>query len=607
MKNTYRYGFLLLMTISFFSCEKYLTENPATSLSEASIYNTKSGLEASIVGCYSGMQNGALWTGDMTEFLGCSSGFIHNKGQRLGDVNYDAARDLVYYTDLARNDNAYNAIYVIVNRANNIIENIEASSVEEQFKKEIKGEAHFIRAVMYFLAVRFWGDVPLVLSSPKTLEEAHLPRTSYLEVYKQILEDLKIAETEMRDEAHQAEMTGTTGRPNKWAATAFKAKVYVQIGSILGYPNDQAFKETPNFSSAGITDAKQAWTLALSAAENVITNGPYKLVPKYSDLFRWTDASDYLLKERIFVLQCTTNGANSGWYTALRSLPNNYEGGGAVVTASNSNWGRWRPSRYLFQTFAKTYGGVLGTGRSDKLTNVYISCPDPRFDASYIYGTYKRYGTTALRVIYPSDKSVIFTRDNGNENAQAYFKKYLDPKFNATRGYADLYMLRFADMYLLAAESAAELSVGVGDAMWTKAFTHIETLHARARNSVTPAATQPKWEVNRFTTKQQLVDAIFYERLFELSGEGHEWFDERRKGAQFFIRNFSEPMNAFLQTPSERDTKTDLDVWQFLYQNHVYPTTIDEMKKHMLHAFPIEEIRNNNGISESDQNLYIVK
>jgi hypothetical protein len=607
MKNIFKYSLAILIAVLFFSCEEYLTENPATSLSETSIYNSKSGLEASIAGCYAGMENGSLWTGDMAEFLSCSSGFIHYKGQRIGTLDYDAARDLVYYSDLARNSGAYNAIYVVINRANNIIENIDASSVDAQFKKEIKAEAYFVRAVMYFLAVRFWGDVPLVISSPKTLEEAHLPRTSYLEIYKQILDDLKIAEIDMRDEARQTEMTGTTGRPNKWAATAFKAKVYVQIGSILGYPNDQAFKDAPNFTNFGISDAKQAWTLALSTAENVINNGPYKLAAKYSDLFRWTDPSDYLLKERIFVLQCTTNGASSGWYTALRSLPNNYEGGGAVVTAANSNWGRYRPSRFLFQSFAKAYGGVLGTNRTDKLTNVYVSCPDPRFDASFIHTSYKRYGTTALRVIYPSDKSAIFTADNGNENAQAYFKKYLDPKYNSTRGYADLYMLRFADMYLLAAEAAAELSNGVGDAMWVKAFEHIETLHARARNSVTPAATQPKWVANRFTTRQQLIDAVFYERLYELSGEGHEWFDERRKGAEFFIRNFSAPMNAFLQTPSERNTATNLDVWQFLYQRHIYPDNIAEMRKHLLHAFPIDEIRDNNGIGEEDQNLYIVK
>ena len=607
MKNRLLYGISLVLLMFASSCDKYLTENPATSLSEASIYNSKSGLEASIVGCYSGMENGSLWTGDFSEFLGCSSGFIHYKGQRIGSVDYDAARDLIYYSDLGRNYSAYKAIYVVVNRANNIIENIKESSVEEQFKNEIKAEAHFIRAVMYFLAVRLWGDVPLVLTSPKTLDEAHMPRTSYPEVYKQILADLKIAEEGMRDEAHQQEMTGTTGRPNKWAATAFKAKVYVQIGSILGYPSDQAFKDAPNFTNCGISDAKQAWTLALSTAESVISSGPYKLAGKYSDLFRWTDPSDYLLKERIFVLQNTTNGSSSGWYTALRSLPNNYEGGGAVVTANNSNWGRWRPSRYLFQTFAKTYGGVLGTGRSDKLTNVYVSCPDPRFDASFIHTTYKRYGTAALRVIYPSDKNVIFTADNGNENAQAYFKKYLDPKFNATRGYADFYMLRYADMFLMAAEAAAELSSGVGDAMWAKAFAHIETLHARARNSVTPAAAQPKWEANRFSNKQDLIDAIFYERLFELSGEGHEWFDERRKGAQFFIRNFSAKINAFNQTPSERNTANNLDVWQFLYQQRVYPTDVTEMKKHLLNAFPIDEIRNNNGIGDADQNPFIVK
>ena len=71
MKKAIKGGVLVLLMTLFFSCEKYMIENPATSLSEASIYNTKSGLEASIVGCYSGMENGSLWTGDMCEFLGC--------------------------------------------------------------------------------------------------------------------------------------------------------------------------------------------------------------------------------------------------------------------------------------------------------------------------------------------------------------------------------------------------------------------------------------------------------------------------------------------------------------------------------------------------------
>ena len=603
MKTTIVFCITVLMAISFSSCEKYLTENPATSLSEVSIYNSKSGLEASIVGCYSGMQNSALWTGDMCEFLGCASGFIHYKGKRVGSVDYDASRQLTYYSDLGRNYSAYSALYVIINRANNIIENIETSSVDEQFKKEIRGEAHLIRAVAYFLAVRLWSDVPLVVNSPKTLEEAHVPRSPYYTIYKQILDDLEVAEKDMRDEAKQAELTGTTGRPNKWAATAFKAKVYVQIGSILGYPSDQAFNSAPDFSACGITSAAQAWTLALSTAENVINNGPYKLASKYSDLFRWTDPGDYQLKERIFVLNCTTNGTSGGWYTALRSLPNYVMEGGSYCTANNSNWGRWRPSRLLFQAFAKAYGGKLGTNRSDKLTNVYESCPDPRFNASFIHTSYMATNSTSARTIYPTSGRVILTTES-SEQAQPYFRKYLDPKYNATRGYADYYILRFADMYLMAAEAATEMSSGVGDAMWNKAFAHIETLHARARNSVTPAAIQPKWESNRFSSKQQLIDAVFYERLFELSGEGHEWFDERRKGAEFFIRNFSVPMNAFLQEPAQRNTTTNIDAWDLMYQKHVYPTTKDEMLKRMLIPFPITEIMNNNGIEESDQNKY---
>ena len=44
--------------------------------------------------------------------------------------------------------------------------------------------------------------------------------------------------------------------------------------------------------------------------------------------------------------------------------------------------------------------------------------------------------------------------------------------------------MRFAEVYLIAAEAAANLSAGTGDANWQKAMGYVETIHARARHSV---------------------------------------------------------------------------------------------------------------------------
>ena len=49
--------------------------------------------------------------------------------------------------------------------------------------------------------------------------------------------------------------------------------------------------------------------------------------------------------------------------------------------------------------------------------------------------------------------------------------------------------------------------------------------------------------------KKELISEIFWERWYELSCEGHEFFDMRRRGAQFIVDNLIKPVNAFLKEP----------------------------------------------------------
>ena len=601
---------ILTVAVLLSSCS-LLDERPTTSLSETAVFKTEEGLESLITGCYQAFREKYLWCGQLYEFLQEASLLVHWKGDRTTE-NFQQCLDMTFYSTNTVNQEAFKDLYAAINRCNNILTNIGDSPVSEDFKNEIKGEARFLRAVLYFNAVRMWGDLPLVLSSPRNLEEANIPRSSYLDVYRQILEDLDYAETNMRDFDRQVEATGERGRACKWAASSYKALVYLQIASILYSPDDQPFRDRPDFKLCGVEDEKAAWTKALEYAEKVIEKGPYRLADNYCDLFKWETTADHLLRERIFAL----NSSNLKGYSSYcqYTLPN-YPAGTAQVSAKASNYGRTRPERWVFQTWASRYGGMLGSGRGDGLTGVFVSCGDPRFDASYIHTSYYNQNKQANIKIYPSSGCVSgIVAGSDQDKFAPYFKKYLHPAYNANNGEADFYMMRFAELYLIAAEAAASLSTSVGDSFWNKALQYVEVIHARARKSVAEGREEalfPSWEDKVFSSKEELISAIFWERLFEMSGEGHEFFDMRRRGAQWVIDNITRPFNEFLQKeeqgPNIKSPVEGTGYWQTSYFGRVFPTDVESVRKSLLLAFPDQEIRTNAAIDYKDQNPYIIR
>lgn len=600
---------LIVPVLALSSCN--LMEEPTTQLSEKTIFSTEAGLEAAVVGCYNSFKAEDLWQGRLAEYLQCGSIITHWKGNRILEPWLQGLRLTMYSTDMY-NQNAFGYVYSGINMMNSFLDKLGDSPVDAGYKNSLAAEVRFLRAVMYFFAVRMWGDIPLVTSSPKTLEEANLPRTSYFKVYAQILDDLSFAEKNMRTPEQQTEINGMTNRAHKWAATAYKAVVYNQIACILSSPDDQPFREKPDFTCCGIETEDAAWKASLEAAEKVINEGPYRLAEKFGDLFRWTDTDDWYSPERILV--CTS--CDLGYSELCHwTLPDFLEGT-QHVSAKAASFARIRPERWVLQKWSRTYGGTLATGRTDGMTNVYLDCLDPRYDCSYIYGSYYNQNTEKTVKVYPTDGSVTgMTETSTSSRQQApYFKKYVDPTYNVTNGNADWYMLRLAEIYLDAAEACAGLSKSVGDEKWQECFDYIEVLHKRARHSVKtgPDSPQPKWEAGRFATKDELVSALYWERVFELHGELHDWFDMRRRGARWTIDNLCKPMNVFLQEPEQGPGKGVVDDGKTGYFNNtylhtLYPETEDKVLEGLLCAFPDSEIRNNTAIDYSDQNPYFIK
>jgi hypothetical protein len=121
--------------------------------------------------------------------------------------------------------NSYNGIFI----CNNLLEKLEITTVNfstPDLKTRLKAEILFIRALIYFNAVRVWGNIPLVLKTITVKESYEFGNDSHDEIYKQIIEDLLYAKSNLPD----AYTGNNIGRVTKYGASAVLSKVYLTIG-----------------------------------------------------------------------------------------------------------------------------------------------------------------------------------------------------------------------------------------------------------------------------------------------------------------------------------------------------------------------------------------
>ena len=398
------------------------------------------------------------------------------------------------------------------------------------------------------------------------------------------------------------------------------------MGSILDVDENDNFYDAskpgrkPDFSALGINDAQAAWTLALNTAKDVIENGPYRLAAKYSDLFQWSD--DFISDswagldesvyagagygsrnspERIFVIQFTNNDTQN--YTAMRSLPQYPEG--SQTTKPASRYGNWRPTRFFFQSWCEAYPGLHGT--SEDNSDIYVTSSDPRLDIALIHTSYIKCNDGSIQKVYPLTGTI---KGSGQSTSLPFFKKYNSPKYSGTCGFADLYMLRLAELYYIAAEASAKHS-NTADA-----YKYVEAVHLRARHSTADGieATAPKWINGQFATDKELIDAIRWDKIFELCAEGHEFFETHRNGAAWLSEHIAVPLNIALKNPNNAALGTaTYSKASYLSEDgttvinpYQYPTDPQELRRSLLCAFPLEELAYNPALdSETDQNDFI--
>ncbi|SDX54385.1 RagB/SusD family nutrient uptake outer membrane protein [Hymenobacter psychrophilus] len=253
---------LSLLGLSLGSCKSFLEETPYDFVASDTFYKSEGDLVAGLNGAYGALLPQLYFGRTAWQITELPGDYI-----RVGSASDERAQlsRFTYDERLNEVNNWWTSIYLMVNRANDVIERGPGVPMDEARRNNLIGNARFLRGMAYFDLVRCFGDVPLVLSTVKSPDDNLKPtRTPAAQVYEQVIADLQFAEANCLAEN---QIPGDQkGRASKGAAAALLAKLYLtRAGSPAAKPTDMAD--------------------ALSAVNRVINSGLYRLVPIYSDVF----------------------------------------------------------------------------------------------------------------------------------------------------------------------------------------------------------------------------------------------------------------------------------------------------------------------------------
>ena len=218
----------ILVLLSLLSCERFIDlDLPADQLTTETVFNDPVLAQAAVAGLYRSMdQNGFL------------SGGFAGGGLYLGTYTDELTSyqfpnsdlyDLYNLTVTPRSgaasalwDASYNQIY----QANIIISGLETSSgITDILKRQFRGEALFVRALLHYYLLQTYGEIPYVTSTSYN-DNRTLKKISPSEVYAKIDDDLNSA-LELLPENTPA---GKRFRPSKAAVQLVKSRTALSQG-----------------------------------------------------------------------------------------------------------------------------------------------------------------------------------------------------------------------------------------------------------------------------------------------------------------------------------------------------------------------------------------
>lgn len=213
----------LLLPLLFISCsEDFTVLGPISERNVVNYYKTQTDFEVAINGAFDALQSNGTFGVKYVLFMEMRADNTANGGGATGLA--ETLEDIDTFGEIptaSELNDSWIASYDGIARANTIISRIDdVTFTSDDVKNRIKGEAHFIRSMLYYHLAVIFGNVPLVTAEVTAPQNMNLNQVSADQVFAQIATDLTAAEG----------LLPTTGRVSSGAAAALLGRVYLQAG-----------------------------------------------------------------------------------------------------------------------------------------------------------------------------------------------------------------------------------------------------------------------------------------------------------------------------------------------------------------------------------------
>jgi hypothetical protein len=488
MKNKIKYFGCTTLLIVFAACSDLLEEAPVSQLETQYLFTTAANAKAAIAGVYSSLQLQGVYGGSQG-LISTDESFAGSKVPLSGFNLYNITADNIEVILPIWRDH-----YAGINRANLAISNIpkiaDAVMVASE-RNNLVAEAKFIRALLYFNLIRYFGDVPYKDSETTSLNNLNIPRTPVATIYENIIKDLEYGVDNLKVKA-----PGLAGHATQDAAKTLLASVYLTRGSMAKRDN----------TGNGIAD----FEFAADYAEEVIVGDRYSLCDYFPDAFIVENKNN---NEIIFDVQFKSPGFGEGNSIGINmGIPSDASGIANLLA-----------------------GGSQASIRANAYHQYYYAAAD---------SVRLQWTDARIKIVSATGK---FTRlsviDNSENLSAAKFRHYpvRDPNFFLMiDGDYDVNwpVFRYAEVLLIYAEALNEIN----NIPPVEAIEALNQLRSRARNvdkggvhnDVLPRSLILNKSIGladlTVSTQAAFRDYIFEERTRELSQEGKRWFDLVRWG-----------------------------------------------------------------------------
>lgn len=274
----YIYKSLLTLSLAGLITSCDLDTPVGSTMDESVIFSTYVLAESSVMGIHQSFGETNSYRGRFLPYYGINSDIEWINNMDPAKLKDNDKYELTGYATRATNmqmntdNNAWAKFYEGIERANLCIRGLRAYGNVSQNAElaQLLGETLTLRAVLYLDLIKGWGDVPARFE-PITSETLYKPRTDRDEIYKQLLADLKEAES-LVAWPNESSVTKSTERINTALVKGLRARIALYAG---GY--SQRADGTIRLSNDPELSPEKMYAIAKQECIEVINKGSNKL------------------------------------------------------------------------------------------------------------------------------------------------------------------------------------------------------------------------------------------------------------------------------------------------------------------------------------------